>query len=277
MAFIIDKLADQSEGNRSLRPEWMIPESFRFILFSSSQSLEKNRTGQDGYNHARWRFRRKILRFFLKILAFSFLIKIDEVSGLENIPKEGPVVLLINHIAFVDPLVILHVAPRDVVPMAKIEVYDYPVIGIFPRLWGVIPVRREEVDRRAVKSALDVLHSGGIVLVAPEGTRNESLRQGKEGFAYLASRSGAPVIPVAIEGTVGFPAVIFSKRWREPGVRVRFGAPFKFQPELAKAGREKLRQMTDEAMFILAEMLPESRRGVYSDLSSATRETVIRL
>ena len=252
-------------------------ESFRFILFSDSQSIEKKQAGRNSYNHARWRFRRRVLRFFLKIIAFSLLGKIDEVSGLENIPKEGPVVLLMNHIAFVDPLVILYVVPRDVVPLAKIEVYDYPVIGIFPRLWGVIPVRRGEVDRRAVKGALNVLRSGEIVLVAPEGTRNESLRQGKEGFAYLASRSGAPIVPVSIEETVGFPAVIFSKRWRGPGVRVHFGEPFKFYPELAKAGGEKLRQMTDEAMFILAKMLPEGRRGVYSDLSSATHETILRL
>jgi hypothetical protein len=58
---------------------------------------------------------------------------------------------------------------------------------------------------------------------------------------------------------------------------VHFGEPFKFYPELAKAGGEKLRQMTDEAMFILAKMLPEGRRGVYSDLSSATHETILRL
>jgi 1-acyl-sn-glycerol-3-phosphate acyltransferase len=238
--------------------------------------MEKNRAAQDGYIHAHWRLRRKILRFFLKVIAFTFLIKIDKVSGLENIPKAGPAILLMNHIAFVDPLVILHVVPRDVVPMAKIEVYDYPVIGIFPRLWGVIPVRREEVDRRAVKGALDVLRSGEIVLVAPEGTRNESLREGKQGFAYLASRSGAPIIPVAIEGTVGFPAVVFSRRWREQGVHVRFGKPFNFYPDLTRAGGQQLRQMTDEAMYILAEMLPEERRGVYSNLSSATSETIQR-
>jgi 1-acyl-sn-glycerol-3-phosphate acyltransferase len=99
----------------------------------------------------------------------------------------------------------------------KIEVYSYPVIGIFPKLWGVIPVRREEFDRRAVQQVLEVLGAGEIVLVAPEGTRSPSLTQGKEGVAFLGHRSGAPIIPVAIDGTVGFPAVRSTKNLATAG------------------------------------------------------------
>jgi 1-acyl-sn-glycerol-3-phosphate acyltransferase len=197
------------------------------------------------------------------------------VEGLENIPQKGPAILLINHIAFVDSLVVLHTMPRNIVPLAKIEVYNYPVIGIFPKLWGVIPIRREEVDRRAVQQILEVLQAGEIVLVAPEGTRSPALTQGKEGIAYLASRSGAPIIPVAIEGTPGFPALRFlSSRWRKPGIVVSFGQPFRYRPELEHPRRDQLRQMTDEAMYVLAEMLPKDRRGVYADLSKATQETI---
>jgi 1-acyl-sn-glycerol-3-phosphate acyltransferase len=130
----------------------------------------------------------------------TLLVKLDRVEGLNNVPETGPGILLINHIAFVDAIVVMHVVPRNIIPMAKVEVYEYPVIGIFPRIWGVIPVRREEVDRRAVQQALDVLRAGEIILVAPEGTRNPQLQRGKEGMAYLASRSGAPIIPVAVEG-----------------------------------------------------------------------------
>jgi 1-acyl-sn-glycerol-3-phosphate acyltransferase len=92
---------------------------------------------------------------------------------------------VINHIAFVDPIVMVHVVPRNIVPLAKIEVYDYPIIGIFPRWWGGITVRREEMDRKAVRQAMDVLRAGEIILVAPEGTRNPQLKQAKEGFAYV--------------------------------------------------------------------------------------------
>jgi len=174
----------------------------------------------------------------------------------------------------IDPIVVLHVMPRNIVPLAKIEVYDYPVVGIFPRLWRVIPVRREEVDRRAVQQVQEVLRAGEVVLVAPEGTRGPSLSQGKEGIAYLAARSNALVVPVAIEGTVGFPALRFTHAWKQPGAVVKFGRPFRYRGGINYRDRGNLRQMTDEAMYILAAMLPERRRGLYADLSQASKDTI---
>jgi 1-acyl-sn-glycerol-3-phosphate acyltransferase len=227
------------------------------------------------YQHSRWETRRRILRWLLKSLGFTLLAKLASVEGIENVPTQGPALLMINHIAFIDPFIVIHVLPRNIVPLAKIEVYDYPVVGIFPRLWGVIPVRREEVDRRAVQQVLEVLHAGEMVLVAPEGTRAPSLSQGKEGIAYLASRAGVPVIPVAIDGTEKFPALrFFSSSWKEPGARVRFGKPFRFRAEFRRPDRQQIRQMTDEAMYVLASMLPDHRRGFYADLSKATQETI---
>jgi 1-acyl-sn-glycerol-3-phosphate acyltransferase len=239
------------------------------------QSLEKDQYKPYHYDHSRWETRRRILRFLIKAIGFTLLAKVDRVEGLENIPPEGPAILMINHIAFIDPIAVLHVIPhRNIVPMAKIEVYDYPFVGIFPRLYGVIPVRREEVDRRAIQMAFDVLRAGEIILVAPEAHRHTELQRGKEGAAYLSSRSEAPIIPVAIDQTIGFPALRFSKRWAGAGAFIRFGRPFRFHPELKRANREQLRLMTDEAMYLLAEMLPEYRRGVYGDLSQATQETI---
>ena len=159
----------------------------------------QKKTRRVEYNHADWENKRRFLRFLLKTLAFTLLVRLERVEGLENIPKSGPGILLMNHIGWVDPIVLVHITPRYIVPLAKVEVYDYPVIGIFPRLWGVIPVQREGVDRQAVQGALNVLNQQEIILVAPEGTRNPTLQQGKGGFAYLASRSGAPIIPVTIE------------------------------------------------------------------------------
>lgn len=237
--------------------------------------LEQGKKEKIQYEHAKYETQRRFLRFLLRTIAFTLLIKLVKVEGLENIPKRGPAILLINHIAFVDPIVVLHVVPRNIVPLAKIEVYDYPVIGIFPRLWKVIPIRREEVDRRAVQNALAVLKAGEIILVAPEGTRGSMLQRGKEGVAYLASRSGAPIVPVMLEGTPDFPTLPLTEKWSEGGVYVRFGRPFRFRPDLKRANREQLRLMTDEAMYILAALLPESRRGVYSDLSKATRDTIM--
>ena len=226
------------------------------------------------YEHARWERKRRFLRFLIRVIGFNFLVHLERVEGMENVPAQGPAILMINHIAFVDPIVVLHLLPRNIVPLAKVEVYEYPLVGIFPRLWGVIPVRREEVDRRAIQGALDVLRAGEIILVAPEATRSPQLQQGKEGVAYLGVRSGAPVIPVAIEGSEGFPTLPFLKRWRGPGVQVRFGQPFRFRVDDERQARRQLHQMTEEAMYWLAAMLPEQRRGVYADLSRATRDTL---
>jgi 1-acyl-sn-glycerol-3-phosphate acyltransferase len=206
-------------------------------------------------------------------IALRILAKLERVEELENFPKQGPAILMINHIAFIDPIVVLACVPRNIVPMAKEEVYRIPGWGIFPRIWSVIPVRRGEVDRRALRMALEVLAAGEVILVAPEGTRGPSLKRGKVGVAYLASRSGAPVVPVAVEGTKGFPS-LNPMRWRKGGAVVRFGRPFRFQGVSKRPKRDELRIMTDEAMYVLAGMLPEARRGEYADLSRATTETI---
>jgi len=226
------------------------------------------------YDHQSWESRRRFLRFLMRVIGFPFLLRLDRVDGIENIPAEGPAILMMNHIAFVDSLVVVHTVPRNIVPLAKIEVFDYPVVGLVPQLWGVIPVQRDGVDRQAIQRSLAVLRAGEILLVAPEGTRNSVMQEGKEGVAYLASRTGSPVIPVAIEGTEGFPAFRLSSRWKLPGAIIRFGRPLRYHPDLQRARTSTLRKMTDEAMYILAGMLPENRRGFYADLSMATSETI---
>ncbi len=241
----------------------------------SMLSLNAGLLSQDGrYEHRRFALRRRVLRFLLRTIGFTLLVKLDRVEGLEYFPRTGPAILYMNHIAFVDPIVLLHVAPRDIVPMAKIEVYEYPVVGVLPKIYGVIPVRRGEVDRRALREALAVLRAGEVLLIAPEGTRNPSMQRAREGLAYLAARTGAPLIPVAMEGTEGFPSLPFLPRWRQPGAQVRFGRPFRFRQDLGRPDRALLRKMTDEAMYILAAMLPPHRRGIYADLSQATTDTI---
>jgi 1-acyl-sn-glycerol-3-phosphate acyltransferase len=234
----------------------------------------ESNTPSTNYDHARYEPMRRFLRFLIRVIGFTLLAKLDHVEGLENVPTEGAAILMINHIAFIDPLAVMNVLPRNIVPMAKVEAYDLPIIGIFPRLWGVIPVRREAFDRRAVQHALSILSAGEIILVAPEATRSPQLQEGKEGVAYIAHRAGVPVVPVGIEGTPGFPAFRTSTRWKQEGVRIRFGRPFRFLPTPTRPDRELLRKMTEEAMYRLASLLPPNRRGVYANLSNASLETI---
>ncbi len=205
-------------------------------------------------------------------IAFRVLARVDSVEGTDNLPATGPAIVMINHIALVDPVIVLGVLPRNIVPLAKAEAFRIPVFGIFPWLWEVIPVHRGEIDRKALRSAEEVLRAGEIVLVAPEGTRHPTLQRGKEGIAFLAHRTGVPIVPVAVDGTEGFPSLPFLPRWRRPGVRINVGRPFRFRMQPEKPDRDRLRQMTDQAMGVLAAMLPPARRGVYSDLDRLGRE-----
>lgn len=239
-----------------------------------ANELDQQKLPTQSYEHARYETRRRFLRFLMRTIGFSLLARVDKVEGVDHVPARGPVILMINHIALIDPLLVMHVLPRNIVPMAKIEVYSYPVIGILPKIWGVIPVRREEFDRQAIQQVFEVLKAGEIVLVAPEGTRSPQLQTARVGVAYLASRSQVPVVPVAISGTIGFPTLPLTKRWAGPKAQVRFGKPFCFRPELQRANREELRKMADEAMYILAGELPTEQRGVYADMSQATQDTI---
>jgi 1-acyl-sn-glycerol-3-phosphate acyltransferase len=226
-----------------------------------------------GYIHADFERRRRFLRFWIRVAA-GLLVKMDGFEGAEKVPGEGPLLLYSNHISIIDPILIIHAVRRNIVPLAKSEAYDYPLIGIFPRLWGVITVQRGEVDRKALQSCLDVLRAGEVLWLAPEGTRRPALLEARDGMAYLAARSGAPLMPVAVDGTRGFPALPFGRRWRGPGARLHFGGIFRFKPLANPRDRVTLAKMTREAMYILAAMLPPERRGTFSDLSQATQDTI---
>ena len=240
----------------------------------TARSKENKRQKKSDYNHEEWETKRNVLRWLLRVIGLPLLARVDSVEGVENVPTEGSAIVMINHVSFIDPFVVANPLPRNLVALAKVEVYDYPIVGIIPKLLGVIPVKRDEVDRNAVQSCLEVLRAGEMILLAPEGTRGPILRQGREGVAYLASRSGAPVVPVAIYGTDGFPALRYTKRWRQPGGQIRFGRPFRYKADLRRAKAHTLRQMTDEAMYTIAAMLPEDRRGYYADQTKATQETI---
>jgi 1-acyl-sn-glycerol-3-phosphate acyltransferase len=241
-------------------------------MMISAQS-EKRISQNEEYDHQSLEKIRWKLRWILKYIGFGILAKYEGAEGLENFPAEGPAIVMINHIALIDPVVVLGAMPRNVVPLAKIEVYRYPLIGIFPKLWEVIPVRRQEFDRKAIRQALRVLEAGECILMAPEGTRSPALQLGKEGVAYLGVKSGAPIIPVAVTGSKGFPT-FNPLRWLRKGASVKVGRAFRFRTGEGRLDRETLRLMTDEAMFVLAELLPEDHRGVYSDLSKATTHTI---
>jgi len=207
------------------------------------------------------------------LLRFLMLILLDyEVEGLDNLPQEGPVITAQNHMIFVDTVIGAAFINRYIVGMSKVENYDTPFLGTLFRLYGTFPVRRGEVDRQALRTALKVLREGKVFMAAPEGTRSKTntLQKGKDGLAYIAVKAGAPIVPIAIWGQEKFWEQL--RKLRRTKVKMVMGKLFIFEPGEGKLTRQQLSQMTDEMMYRLAALLPPEYRGYYSDLSTATEE-----
>jgi 1-acyl-sn-glycerol-3-phosphate acyltransferase len=214
-----------------------------------------------------------IQKIFLTLLGLLMkaLLRL-EVTGLENIPTTGPVVIIINHIAFLDPLMVCGVSPRLVIPMAKKEAFDSFLWRPFLKLYGAIPVQRGEADTRAVKTALQLLRQQGAILMAPEGTRSTTfqLQPGKEGAAMIALRGEAIVVPIGITGTHQIKAHLI--RFKRAPARLVVGRPFRLRPTATngRSSRPEMVAMTQELMVRLARLLPPEFRGVYANLEETT-------
>ncbi len=126
-----------------------------------------------------------------------------EVKGEENLPKEGGVLLVSNHISYLDPCLIGDGSPRRVSFMAKAELFENKLINWLLRGVDSFPVKRGEADTSAIKAVLSQLKEGRCVVIFPEGTRSPDgeLMEAEEGAAMLATRTGCPVVPVYVSGT----------------------------------------------------------------------------
>ena len=215
----------------------------------------------------RWKWNKRApLRWFWNMLlrfAYSALMKLD-VIGLENVPASGPVIVMINHVNFFDPVVVLAALGRPMLPMAKVEAFEDWRLRPLVTTYGAIPVHRGAVDTAAIRSAIEVLDGGGMILISPEGTRSATggLIQGQEGLAYLATRTSAKVLPVGIVGTPQLWPML--KRLRRAHVTFTIGKPIRLQTN-GKPTREDLTRLTDQAMHALAATLPDDMRGIYRE------------
>ena len=196
------------------------------------------------------------------------------VEGLENVPRTGPVIVASNHLSFADSLVIPIVAPRKVVFLAKADYFTGTGLkGAASRAWfgglGMIPVDRDDTKAAiaSLDTALEVLGRGEAFGIYPEGTRSRDgrLYRGRTGVGHLALASGAPVVPVGVQGTQDLQPV-GARLPRLAKVTVRFGAPLGFAGRFdgVPAGRAR-REITDEVMAAIQRLSGQEEAGVYNE------------
>jgi 1-acyl-sn-glycerol-3-phosphate acyltransferase len=189
-----------------------------------------------------------------------------EIVGKEHVPRRGPLIVASNHLNNADPPIIAAALPRRAVFMAKKEMFDWPVLSWLFKAFGAFPVRRGEVDLRAMRRAIQELEKGRALMMFPEGTRSRDARlhRGRPGTAILAMKTGAPILPVAIYGTehIKWPWLFF-KPLAIAHVRVTFGEPF-FLPKVDRITTKVAEEYTDLIMRRIAALLPEEYRGEYA-------------
>jgi 1-acyl-sn-glycerol-3-phosphate acyltransferase len=175
--------------------------------------------------------------------------------GLENLPKEGAVIIAANHLSNFDAFQLQVSLPRPIFFMGKEELFQKPVMDWLFRQLGSFPVRRGKRDQWAIRHALQVLEHQQVLGMFPEGSRRgrKGLRTAKTGVARLAKAASCPIIPIAIHG----PQYMLSRFPHRTRIRITIG------PAIVPEPKETQLNLTDRMMFTIAGMLPPEARGVY--------------
>ncbi len=207
---------------------------------------------------------RRLLQIIVGLL-FRLLTRVEAI-GVENQPLQGGCILASNHLSRLDPALVFALGRREDMTALVADKYQrHPLIRPLITAVRGIWLHREDADIHALRAARDFLQSGGMLGIAPEGTRSRSgaLQPAKTGVAYLADKAGVPVLPVAIYGTET--AIRQLLRLRRPRITIRYGEPFWLE-SIDRANREAcLQRNTDEIMCRIAAMLPPQYRGAYAD------------
>jgi 1-acyl-sn-glycerol-3-phosphate acyltransferase len=199
-------------------------------------------------------------------LAFALLCDL-EIIGQENLPTEGAVLLVANHFSYVDPVAMVRISPRQVEFVGGFHTPFAPRATTWiPKLWGYYPVYRGTSSADALRAAEAVLDQDGVLGIFPEaGAWATVLRPARPGAAFVAARTGVPLVPMGFDGLMDIMPMFRRGKRARPTIRIGqpFG-PFK----TSGRGRERRRQLDeigDQIMRRIAALLPPERRGFFSD------------
>lgn len=208
----------------------------------------------------------RLVRLLNRLLVGS-LIR-HEVIGMDKVPVSGAYIATGNHIGLIDVMVVYYVLDReDIIMMVAEKHRKYAIIRMLVKSVGAIFVERYQADFVAMREVMKRLKKGGVLIIAPEGTRSKTggLQPGHSGAAYLAAKTGVPVVPVSIVGTEDEHMVANLKRFQRTPVTIRVGEVYTLV-SLPKENREgTIQDYNDEIMCRIAALLPVEYRGVYSD------------
>ena len=145
------------------------------------------------YRLLKWSVIVPILKFYFR----------NNIYGTENVPQQGPLVIVSNHASDLDPPIVSVCMKRPVAYMAKEELFEVPVLKQIITLYGAYPVKRGSADRSAIRSALNSLEQGWAVGIFLQGTRTSDGRitEPKLGATLIAAKAKVPLLPVCIWGT----------------------------------------------------------------------------
>ncbi len=216
--------------------------------------------------------------------AINFLVDVlwdVEIDGRSNVPTSGPAIICPNHLSFCDSVFVPFSMPRRIWAIGKGEYMDdWKTKHLFPAL-GMIPVDRSggAAAQVALDAAANVLDSGKLFMIYPEGTRSRSgrLHKGRTGPARLAIRCNAPIIPVGHRGTVDIqpPDTFMMKPFKQCTVRI--GEPM-WPSDYGNLDDPKLpRNLTDSVMFEIARLSGQTYDDTYAgSRKEATAEPAAR-
>ncbi|GGL76481.1 lysophospholipid acyltransferase family protein [Glutamicibacter protophormiae] len=197
-----------------------------------------------------------------------------EVTGLENVPRQGGFIVASNHLSFFDSLIIQALTPRDVAFFAKAEYFTTPgvkgkLMKSFFESVGSIPVQRGEqaASVAALDSLVEIIEGGSGIGIYPEGTRSRDgkLYRGRTGVGWLALTTGVPVVPVGLIGTEKLqPAG--TKGFRPAKFHIHYGQPLYFDKLGRKHPLPQRRLATDRIVDAIAELSGQERVDSYNQL-----------
>ena len=204
-----------------------------------------------------YRMGRRLARFCFR--TFGRL----EIAGVECVPRYGPLIVVCNHLSSNDPPLLVAAIPRPLYFIGKHALFRNPLSRFWMRAFHVSPFNRSGSGIDAVRVLMQNLERDRAVVIFPEGHRSpdHTLHKGMLGVVYLALKSQAPILPVAVTGTQKFPI------WRIPfpfcRMKASIGPPFTLPVIEGKPSREVMSSLLDMVMGRIADQLPPEYRGVY--------------